>query len=88
MKRDLRTILDREDKTPDDVPHWIVESHTEFDERDLTPLDAVRRAARMVSTNGGHCWHVTHVRSGLCWSVCLERNEVVELLVKDKGDKP
>jgi len=82
MKRNLRAILDREDEVPWDVPHFIVEMHHEFDERDMTPLEAVRRAAREIK---GHCWLVTHVRSGLRWSVCLEREEVVELAEKAPG---
>jgi hypothetical protein len=72
----LRSLLDRDDKTPDDVPHWIVEMHDEFDERDLTPLEAVKKALREMS---GHCWIVTHVRTGLRFSVCLEREEVIEI---------
>jgi hypothetical protein len=79
MKRSLQDILDNagecKGEIPDDVPHWIVELHEEFDERDLTPLEAVRRALREMK---GHCWTVTHVRSGLWWCVCLEREEVVE----------
>jgi hypothetical protein len=74
-RKNIRRILDREDVTPSDVSHWIVELHEEFDERDLTPLEAVRRATKAK----GHCWTVTHVRSGLMWSVCLERDEVVEI---------
>jgi hypothetical protein len=77
MKRDLQSILDREDLTPWDVPHWIVELHDEFDERDLTPIEAVKKALREMH---GHCWKVTHVRSGLTWSVCLERQEVIEVV--------
>jgi hypothetical protein len=77
MKRDLQSLLDREDLTPDDVPHWIVELHAEFHERDLAPLEAVRRALHEMQ---GHCWKVTHVRSGLTWSVCLERQEVIEVV--------
>jgi hypothetical protein len=84
--KNLRSILDREDKIPDDVPHWVVESHAEFDERDLTPLDAVKRAAREITQ--GHCWTVTHVRSGLRWSVCLERNEVIEIVTKEDDARP
>jgi len=76
-KRSLQSILDDEDRTPSDVPHWIVEMHTEFDERDLTPLQAVQKASQ--EKMQGHCWLVTHVRSGLQWSVCLEREEVVEV---------
>ena len=76
MTKNLRSWLDREDKTPDDVPHWIVELHNEFDERDMTPLEAVRKTMREMS---GHCWTVTHVRSGLMFSICLEREEVFEI---------
>jgi hypothetical protein len=67
VKKSLRSILDRSDEVPDDVPHWIVEMHNEFDERDLTPLEVVQRAAKEI--NEGHCWIVTHIRSGLKWSV-------------------
>lgn len=84
MKKSLQTILDREDLTPWDVPHWIVELHGEFDERDLSPLEAVRRALREMQ---GHCWKVTHVRSGLKWSVCLEREEVIEVTTKKLADE-
>ena len=76
MKRSLRSLLDREDQIPDDVPHWIVESHHEFDERDALPLDLVKRAAAEIKE--GHCWLVVHVRSGLQWSVDLGREEVIE----------
>jgi hypothetical protein len=75
MKRNIQDVLDGD--VPWDVPQWIVEMHTEFDECDLTPLEAVRKASREVMD--GHCWHVTHVRSGLRWSVCLEREEVFEV---------
>jgi len=73
----LRSKLDREDLTPDDVPHWIVQLHNEFDQRDLTPLQAVRMAAAEMKQ--GHCWIVTHVRSGLMFSVDLGREEVIEV---------
>ena len=78
MKRSLQSKLDREDLTPDDVPHWIVELHDEFDERNLTPLDAVKKAA--AGMRNGHAWTVTHVRSGLQWSVCLGTEEVFEVV--------
>jgi hypothetical protein len=78
MKRNLRAIFDDSERFPDDVPHWIVEMHTEFDQRDLTPLQAVQMAASKIRQ--GHCWIVTHVRSGLKWSVCLAREEVVEVV--------
>jgi hypothetical protein len=76
MKRNLRSLLDREVQIPDDVPHWIVEYHNEFDERDGIPLDLVKRAAAEIKD--GHCWTVCHVRSGLQWSVDLGREEVLE----------
>ena len=76
MKRDLRSILDRSDLTPDDVPHWIVEYQNEFDERDALPLDLVKRAA--AEMKNGHYWIVCHVRSGLQWSVDLGKEEVLE----------
>ena len=76
MKRNLRDLLDGADKIPDDVPHWIVESHHEFDERDALPLNLVKQAAAEVTD--GHRWIVCHVRSGLEWSVDLGREEVVE----------
>jgi hypothetical protein len=76
MKRDIRDILDG-NTIPDDVPHWIVELQIEFDERNLTPLQAVKSAANQ--TKEGHCWQVIHVRSGLSWSVDIGREEVVEL---------
>jgi len=74
----LQSKLDREDLIPDDVPHWIVEMHSEFDDRDLTPLAAVRRSVGEMRQ--GHCWLVTHVRSGLTFSVDLGRGEVVEVV--------
>ena len=77
MKRDLRRILDREDVTPGDVPHWIVEYHNEFDERDMTPLEAVKRAAAEIRTSR-HSWTVYHVRSDMQWSVDLGSEEVFE----------
>jgi len=84
MKRDLRKILDREDLTPDDVPHWIVEYQNEFDERDITPLEAVKKAAAEIRTSR-HSWMVYHVRSGLQWSVDLGNEEVLE--TKTLGEK-
>ena len=78
MKRNLRSLLDREDEIPDDVPHWIVEMHAEFDERHATPLELVKRAANEIRE--GHCWRVIHVRSGLEWSVDLGEDEVVEIV--------
>jgi hypothetical protein len=77
MVKKLQDILDGDDKVPNDVPHWIVEMHNEFDDRYLTPLEAARRAASEIKD--GHCWTVTHVRSGLTWSVDLGRGEVVEV---------
>jgi hypothetical protein len=76
-KKSLQSMLDREDEVPDDVPHWIVEMHSELDDRHLTPLDAVKKAKGEME---GHCWIVTHVRSGLMWSVCLETEEVIEVV--------
>src|SRR5262249_4585659 len=78
MDKKLQAKLDREDEIPDDVPHWIVESHHEYDDRDMTPLAAATRAAREIWK--GHCWVVRHVRSGLTWSVNLERQETVEVV--------
>jgi hypothetical protein len=77
--KNLQSKLDREDLIPDDVPHWIVEMHNEFDERALTPLQAVKKAAGEI--NNGHCWLVTHVRSGLTWSVDLGNEDVIEVVV-------
>jgi hypothetical protein len=77
-KRNLREVLDG-DKVPGDVPHWIVEFHTEFDQRDMTPLEAVKRAVAEISI--GHGWTVHHVRSGLMWSVCLGRGEEIEVIL-------
>jgi hypothetical protein len=71
----LRDKLDGD--VPDDVPHWIVEYHWEGDERYLTPLQAVQKARKEI--NEGHSWLVTHIRSGLQWSVALDRQEVVEV---------
>jgi hypothetical protein len=70
---------------PRDVPHWIVECHCELDGRDLTPLEAVRQAAQEVGR--GHCWLVTHVRSGLTWSVNIERGEAIEVKTKHGAAK-
>jgi hypothetical protein len=61
---------------PDDVAHWIVEFHCDFDDRDLTPLQAAHKAYTEVA-HGHHC-KVTHVRSGLQFSVDLLRDEVIE----------
>jgi hypothetical protein len=76
MKKNLQSVLDGD--IPWDVPHWIVEMHTEFDDRDLTPLEVAKKASCEILE--GHCWLVTHVRSGLKWSVCLGREEVVEVV--------
>ena len=80
MKRNIQDVLAGD--VPWDVPHWIVESHHEFDDCNLTPLEAVRQAAREIGE--GHCWLVTHVRSGLKWSVNLNLRsgpeEVIEVV--------
>jgi hypothetical protein len=72
----IRDALDGD--VPDDVPHWIVEFQIEFDDRDLTPLLAAKRAYDAI-LRSGHCCVVTHVRSGLMWSIALSRQEVVEI---------
>src|SRR5262245_5773305 len=76
-----RGCLTRQQKLDGDVPdavaHWIVEFHDEFDDRDLTPLEVAQRAYAAMP-HGGHCCVVTHVRSGLQWSICLARQEVVD----------
>jgi hypothetical protein len=78
MKESIRDKL-LETDIPGDVPHWIVEFHAEFDDPDLTPMRAVRLAIQNIYR--GHCWTITHVRSGLMWSVDLERNECFEIRV-------
>lgn len=65
---------------PDDVCHWIVEYHWEGDDRDLTPLQAMQMAIKEMSV--GHRWLVTHVRSGLKWSIDPSRKEVVEVVTR------
>jgi hypothetical protein len=77
-KTDLQSKLDRGDEVPDDVPHWIVEMHTEFDQRHLTPLQAVHMAVNDIRK--GHCWTVTHIRSGLRFSVNLGTGSVIEVV--------
>jgi hypothetical protein len=81
VTRRLQEILDGTE-VPDEVPHWIVESHWESDTRHMTPLQAVKTAA--AEMREGHCWIVTHVRSGLRWSVDLGRGEEIELMRPDK----
>ena len=76
MNNKLRDFLDGD--IPDDVPQWIVQMHLEYDQRDMTPLEAVKKA--IGETRQGHCWLVTHVRSGLTCSVDLGREEVVEII--------
>ena len=75
MKRNIREIL--AGSFPSDMPHWIVEFHTEFDNPELTPLEAVKMATKEIMQ--GHGWLVIHMRSGLKWSVNLGREEVVEI---------
>jgi hypothetical protein len=75
--RRLRNILDGD--VPDDVPQWIVQFQSEFDQRDLTPLGAAELAYKDILH--GHSCIVMHVRSGLRWSVNLERSEVIEVKV-------
>ena len=75
---DAKLIEKLDGDIPWDVPHWIVEMHDEFDQRDLTPLQAAKMAARDIMK--GHRWHVHHVRSGLSWSIDLGREEVVEVV--------
>lgn len=81
-REEIQNKLDGD--VPPEVPHWIVEFHSELDDRRLTPLEAVKQAIKEVRC--GHCWTVTHVRSGLMWSVDLERLETVELVVKREGE--
>jgi hypothetical protein len=76
MRDKLRNKLDGD--IPDDVPHWIVEFHLEFDEPDQLPLNVARRGFVTIPTSG-HCCVVTHVRSGLRWSVDLKTNEWLEI---------
>jgi hypothetical protein len=85
-KRTLRDVLDGD--IPNDVCHWIVEFHDELDERNLTPLQAAHRAYPNIAR--GHSCRVTHVRSGLEWSVDLLTDEVIELKPEkpDVGDIP
>jgi hypothetical protein len=78
MKKSIQNWLDGD--TPWDVPQWIIEFHSELDDPNLTPLRAVRQALTEIQT--GHCWIVCHVRSGLTWSVNLEREEIIELATK------
>jgi len=87
MKRNLRRWLDREDVTPNEVPHWIVEYHNEFDERDMTPLEAVKKAAAEIKTSR-HSWMVYHVRSDMQWSVDLGHEEVLETRTVSFPPKP
>lgn len=82
MKREnLRDALDGD--VPADVAHWVVEFHDEMNDRDLTPLKAAQRAYGAVAH--GHCCVVTHVRSGLQWSVDLATQEVVEIATLKSG---
>jgi len=74
LKKDIEPAPD----VPFDVCHWIVQMQAEFDQCDLTPLQAVQLAAREIRR--GHCWIVINVRSGLTWSVDLGRGEVVEVV--------
>jgi hypothetical protein len=87
-KKTLLELLNREGdgpgEVPSDVPHWIVEMQAEFDERDLTPLQAVKKA--MQELKDGHRWTVFHVRSKLMWSVDLGQNEVIEVVMKGVSD--
>lgn len=75
MGIDLNKILAGD--VPDEVCQWIVEFHAEIDKADLTPLQAVRFAAMQITR--GHSWLVTHVRSGLTYSVNLGSKEVIEI---------
>jgi len=74
-RRNLQDKLDGE--VPDEVPHWIVEFHWEGEQRDFTPMQAVEQAVKEM--RNGHCWTVTHVRSGLTWSIDFGRREEIEL---------
>jgi uncharacterized protein YecA (UPF0149 family) len=78
MKRSLQDALDGD--VPWDVPHWIVEFHWESDDVDLLPLPAAQKALAEISQRPGHWCVVTHVRSGLQWSVDLTRQEWFEVV--------
>src|SRR5262249_38876764 len=75
MTRLLQDVLDGD--VPDDVPEWIVEFHIAFDQCHLQPLQAALLAYAQL--NDGHTCLVTHVRSGLQWSIALDRRETVEV---------
>jgi hypothetical protein len=74
-RKHIQDILDGGDEY-EDAPHWVVEFNWDSDDRNLTPLQAARLALKEI--HHGHSCMVYHVRSGLQWSVCLERSEVVE----------
>ena len=75
-KKSLREILDGD--VPDDVPQWIIEFHDENDDPNLTPLQVARHAFEEIQK--GHSCKVTHVRSGLDWSVNLQTGEWFEVI--------
>jgi len=75
MRRSSRDILDG-DAPHGDAPHWIVEFQVNFDQRDMVPLDAAKQAYDQLKS--GHTCLVTHVPSRMMWSICLDRQEVIE----------
>ena len=79
----LRRLSDfHDDPRFNGAPEWVVEFQSCYDAQDLTPLEAVKKA--MARTTKGHGWTVCHVRTGLKWSVCIDRNEVIEILTEPR----
>jgi hypothetical protein len=59
------------------APRWVVTFRTWYDERGLTPLEAVDHALEEMRAEGA-CWDVYHLPSGLQWSVYPHRREEIE----------
>lgn len=76
---DIRDILDG-DAPFGSAPHWIVQFQVDFDERDMVPLDAAEQAYGLLKD--GHTCLVTHVPSGMMWSIDLARREIIEVVTR------
>ena len=74
--RKLRAALNTD---IDGAPIWIVEFHISFDEVncDVTPLQLAQIAYPTLPR--GHSCIVRHVGTGMEWSVCLDRQEMIEV---------
>ena len=81
MKKDIYSILAGD--VPDDVAHWLVDFHMEFDDDVISPQQAAVMAFKQVVRNP--IGLITHVRSGLTWHLGIRNGEIEIFEVEVKG---